>query len=89
MNQRKYPCEFCDTERLQESKRVTVTRNRQGKWYIFEEVPAWVCLNCGHRYFDAEVASQMEARMKDKPIDARAVEAWAISFADAPYGETI
>lgn len=80
MSQQEYPCEFCDTDKPQEQQLVTVTRHRQGIWYIFEQVPAWVCPNCGHRYFDAEVVDEMERRMKDKPADARPVEAWAISF---------
>ncbi|NOG51238.1 MAG: YgiT-type zinc finger protein [Chloroflexi bacterium] len=48
-------CEYCDTNESQVLKRVTVTRQRHGQWYIFEDVPALVCPHCGHRYFDAEV----------------------------------
>ncbi len=83
MSERIYPCEFCDTDQPQELKRVTVTRNRQGKWTIFEDVPAWVCPNCGHRYFDALVLAEMEAGLKDTPSDARPVQAWAISLSDS------
>lgn len=78
MTQRNYPCEFCDTDQPQVKKRVTVARTRRGKWYIFENVLAWVCPNCGHRYFDAAVVSAMEASMKSTPADARPVEAYAI-----------
>mgnify|MGYP000041119219 FL=1 len=80
MNKREYPCEFCDTELPQQPKHVTVTRTRNGKWYIFDNVLAHVCPNCGHRYFDAEVLAMMEAKMKDSPDNARAVEAWAITL---------
>ncbi|HIE55967.1 MAG TPA: YgiT-type zinc finger protein, partial [Chromatiaceae bacterium] len=45
-------------------KRVTVARQRQGQWFIFEDVPAWVCPNCGHRYFDTDVLAAMEDRIK-------------------------
>jgi len=64
-------------------KRVTVARRRHGQWFIFEDVPAWVCPNCGHRYFDAEVLSAMEAGMEATPDDARPIQAWAISLAPA------
>jgi YgiT-type zinc finger domain-containing protein len=74
------PCEFCDTTLPQEQKNLTVTRQRGGQWFIFEDVPAWVCPNCGHRYFDAEVLEAMEERMKAKPTDARPVTAWAMSL---------
>ena len=82
MSQRAYPCEFCDTDQPQERKLVTIARSRHGKWYIFERVPAWVCPNCGHRYFDAEVVAEMDNRMQDPPADAHRVEAWAISLSE-------
>ena len=80
MNERAYPCEFCDTDHPQEQKLVTVTRQRHGQWFIFEDVPAWVCPHCGHRYYDAAVLVAMEERMKTKPDDARPVTAWAMSL---------
>jgi YgiT-type zinc finger domain-containing protein len=82
MMQRDFPCQFCDTDQPPLKKLVTVSRQRNGKWYIFEDVPAWVCPNCGHRYFDAEVAEAMEKNMQSRPDDARPVEAWAMSLAD-------
>lgn len=82
MAERNYPCEFCDTDQPQQKKRVTVTRQRNEQWYIFEHVPAWVCPHCGHRYFDAEVLEAMESRMQSPPDDARPVTAWAMSLAE-------
>lgn len=82
MNEQKSPCEFCDTEQPQIQKRVTVTRQRGGQWFIFEDVPAWVCPNCGHRYFDAAVLEAMETRMKSTPTDARPITAWAMSLSE-------
>ncbi len=82
MNDKTYLCEFCDTEQSQIHKMVTVTRQRGGQWFIFENVPTWVCPNCGHRYFDANVLDAMETRMKSTPTDARPVTAWAISLSE-------
>lgn len=82
MNEKTYPCEFCDTEQSQIQKMVTVTRQSGGQWFIFENVPTWVCPNCGHRYFDADVLEAMENRMKSTPTDARPVTAWAISLSE-------
>jgi YgiT-type zinc finger domain-containing protein len=82
MNKQKYPCEFCDTEQPQVKKPVTVTRQRGGQWFIFEDVPAWVCPHCGHRYFDADVLEAMENRMKSTPADARPITAWAMSLSE-------
>lgn len=83
MSDKPLPCEFCDTDQPQVQRRVTVTRQRNGQWYIFEDVSAWVCPHCGHRYYDAEVVEAMEAHMTSTPpVDARPVTAWAISLAD-------
>lgn len=80
MSERNYLCEFCDTNQPQMRKLVTVARQRKGQWFIFENVPAWVCPHCGHRYFDPDVLEEMEKRMKTAPKDARPITAWAISL---------
>ena len=82
MSEHRYPCEFCDTEQALQRKLVTVTRQRGGQWFIFEDVPAWVCPHCGHRYFDAEVLEAMENRMTTTPTDARPITAWAMSLSE-------
>jgi YgiT-type zinc finger domain-containing protein len=80
MDERRYPCEFCDSDQPQEKRQITVARHRRGQWSIFEDVSAWVCPHCGHRYFDADVLMAMEAHMKTAPADARPITAWAISL---------
>jgi YgiT-type zinc finger domain-containing protein len=80
MRERTGPCEFCDTDQPQEKRLVTVARQRHGQWFIFEDVPAWVCQNCGHRYFDADVLVAMEVRMKSTSADARPITAWAMAL---------
>lgn len=80
MSERSYPCEFCDTDQSPQKKLVTVTRQRHGQWFIFENVPAWACPNCGHRYFEADVLTAMEEGMQVAPENARPVTAWAISL---------
>ena len=67
MSDKMYPCEFCDTDQAQVKKLVTLTRQRCGQWYIFQDVLAWVCLHCGHRYFDADVLETMKKRMTSTP----------------------
>ncbi len=78
------PCEFCDSGEHLQRKLITVTRQRDGQWFIFEDVPAWVCPNCGHRYFDALTLEAMEMRMQSTPQDARPVTAWAMSLPALP-----
>ena len=80
MTKREYPCEFCDTALEQVEKLVTLTMQHEGRWYIFENVPALVCPNCGHRYFDGPIMLKLEQMMKNRPDSARPIEAWAVSL---------
>ena len=61
-----YPCEFCDSHQGLEERLVTVYRHRSAQHFIFERVPAKVCLACGHRYFTWKVAEEMD-RLMDAP----------------------
>jgi YgiT-type zinc finger domain-containing protein len=36
---------------------------------LIENVPAWVCENCGEQYFDAEVIEELD-RLKESPSKA-------------------
>jgi YgiT-type zinc finger domain-containing protein len=79
MEKRVYPCEFCDTDLPQEKKLVTLTLHRKGRWYIFENVQARVCPNCGHRYFDGPMMLELE-KLTQHPEKGRSVEAYAFSL---------
>jgi YgiT-type zinc finger domain-containing protein len=81
MNTRDYPCEFCDTEQQQEERRVALTLTRQGKLYIFEDVPAKVCPNCGHRYYSGTLMTELETLIREGHIEgASPVEAYRIPY---------
>ena len=66
MTRKTHFCEFCDTDKEQEQKLVTLTRRHKGKIYLFENVPAEVCPNCGHRYFSGTLMLKLEGLMKDR-----------------------
>jgi len=51
-------CEHCGGPILE--KQVTVHRHVDGKYYLFEDVPAGVCKECGTRYYAANVLKRME-----------------------------
>ncbi len=57
-------CEYCHTPLNQLKKKVTVYRHRHGHHFIFQQVPARVCLGCGAKYFSAEVVQEMDYRME-------------------------
>lgn len=81
MNERVYPCEFCDTLLEQEERFVTLTLSRGGKLYVFEGVPARVCPNCGHRYYDGPMITRLERLIRDNALpDAEPIEAYRVHF---------
>lgn len=80
MTERPYPCEFCDTELPLVERLVTLTMTREGRWYIFENVPARVCQNCGHRYYNGPLLLSLERMITDQIDQARPIEAWAFSL---------
>jgi YgiT-type zinc finger domain-containing protein len=80
MSEREYPCEFCDTGHPLEERLVTLTMMRDGCWYIFENVLARVCPNCGHRYYDGPMLLKLERMITEQIDQARPVEAWAFSL---------
>jgi YgiT-type zinc finger domain-containing protein len=83
-----FPCAFCDTDLPQQEKLVTLTMTRDGRWYIFENVPARVCPNCGHKYFDGPMILRLEQMIDEKPDEARPVEAWAFSLPSPDLGSS-
>ena len=82
MAKREYPCEFCDTSLEQEEKQVTLTLTRDGRIYIFEGVPARVCPNCGHRYYNGPMITRLERLIReDKLHGAQPIEAYKVPYA--------
>ena len=41
-------------------KTITHTQHRGDKLYRFEDVPAWVCTQCGHVWLDAETSQMID-----------------------------
>jgi len=51
-------CEFCEGKL---EKRVIQARFRfKGQTIYVDRVPAWVCVKCGEKYFDAPVYKRLE-----------------------------
>lgn len=60
----KEKCYFCGG--TIKKKKVRVDYRWGDKLTVLENVPAWVCNQCGEKYFDAEVAKEMERLAKAK-----------------------
>jgi YgiT-type zinc finger domain-containing protein len=57
-------CSFCGGE--VKSSKVELDYRYKGKLYIFKDVPAGVCQQCNEKYLIAEVAKEIEHRIKKK-----------------------
>ena len=54
-------CSLCGGEVTE--KRVELDYRYQGKLYIFRNVPAGVCQQCGEKYLIAAIAKEIEHRI--------------------------
>lgn len=57
-----------------ENTLVQHTYRWQDKIYIFEDVPAQVCRQCGERYFDARTIEEMERIVLTKTKPTRILQ---------------
>jgi YgiT-type zinc finger domain-containing protein len=57
-------CEYC--RGLIVERRVTLNRVHKGKYVIIENVPAGVCVECGTRYFTANVLKTVEEHIRGR-----------------------
>ena len=57
-------CSLCGGE--VRGEQVELDYRYRGKLYIFQDVPAGVCQQCGERYLIAEVAREIEHRIRTK-----------------------
>lgn len=59
-------CEYCNTPLPEHEKPITVYRHKGERHFLFQNVPARVCIRCGERYFGAQAARQMDRLMRTR-----------------------
>ncbi len=74
------PCSFCDGEL--EDKLVQYEYHWEGQLFVFEDVPAQVCRQCGERYFDLHVVEAMERTVLNKTKPLRTLQVPVFSYPD-------
>ncbi len=57
-------CEYCGGNLVE--KRVTWHRKVKGHYVLIENVPVGVCIECGTRYFAANVLKTIEERVRGR-----------------------
>ena len=63
MNQQTFDCHFCGGQVT--AQQVDVMRHWKGRYILIENVPAYVCTQCGEQYYDAVIAETMDRIMRD------------------------
>lgn len=53
---------------------TTYTQEYEGKMIVVENVPAWVCDQCGESYFDPDVVEQVQTLIWSGAKPARFIE---------------
>lgn len=75
---KRIPCSFCSGEL--EDTFVQHPYRWRDKIYIFENVPAQVCRQCGEKYFDASIVETMERTVLEKVKPQRTMRVPVFSF---------
>ena len=73
-------CNFCDGEL--EERLVQHEYRWEGNLFVFEDVPAHVCRQCGEKYFDAAVVKAMERAVLGQLRPKRVLEVPVYVYAE-------
>jgi len=71
-------CSFCGGEL--EERLVQHEYRWEGRLFVFEEVPARVCRQCGEKYFDARVVKAMERAVLEQLKPKRVMRVPVFSY---------
>ena len=74
------PCSLCGGEVV--AKLVQHEYRWEGKLFVFEDVPAGVCQQCGEAYFTTRTVKAMEKAVLSKLRAKRVIEVPIFSYAE-------
>lgn len=75
------PCSLCGSEVV--PKLVRHTYHWNGQLFIFEDVSAGMCVQCGEAYFTAETVKTMEKAVLSKLSPKRTIRVPVYVYAEA------
>ena len=74
-------CSSCGGEVV--SRRIRHTYHWDGRLFVFDDVPAGVCAQCGEAYFTAEIVKTMERTVLAKTRPGRTMRVPVYAYAEA------
>jgi YgiT-type zinc finger domain-containing protein len=75
------PCSLCGGE--MEEKEVEVIKKAGEKVVVVKDVPAWVCKQCGERYYSIDTVERINGRVKEvseEKVKMRKIFAGELNF---------
>jgi YgiT-type zinc finger domain-containing protein len=70
-------CSRCGAQLQRQT--VTDAQTIEGKVYIVEDVPAWICQQCGEQYLSAETMQAIQDQLeRGQPIGTRQVPVYRL-----------
>jgi YgiT-type zinc finger domain-containing protein len=61
-------CKSCASRLEQKTQSATLTVTHETKRYVFSNIPAQVCSNCGHSYFDTAMVMRLERLVRENKL---------------------
>ena len=74
-------CSFCGNQNIK-STRVEYTYKHDGKYMIFQNVPAFQCEYCGEKYFEAKVLKQIENEFVSVQLGKKTAKEISVAVGD-------
>ena len=82
MKKPEFDCHFCGGKVL--AQQTDVMRQWKGRYILIENVPAYVCTQCGEQYYDGIVAEAMDQIMQASETKLGAKREICIPVVDMP-----
>ncbi len=74
-------CYYCGGEIIEKSE--TIDYRKASELYILENIPTGICIQCGEKFFKAEVSKYIEKAVIEKNRIVREIKIPILDFAGA------
>lgn len=75
---KKMKCYFCGGE--MKKGKTTYTINKKGYHLLIDEVPAWICEQCGEPYFEGDVVDAIQKIVGELDVRVENVREVALAY---------
>ena len=83
MSEQTFDCHFCGGKVT--AQQVDIMRHWKSRYILIENVPAYVCTQCGEKYYDAAVAEAMDQIMQSSESELKVKRKIHIPVIEMPF----